>query len=133
MSHCLIDSWKLLKKIHDATDVTIRNQKDSIKNIKTQLRKLTKLVNERLPSKNRNPKPQPHVMAMTTEEETISEPLVILNKESKQPDSQPKEAKIEEERQYGAQDAQHEQLPLMSWDQNNSFVKLYQPTLPYPS
>lgn len=54
---------------HDAIDVTTRNQHASIRNIETQLGQLTKLVNERLPLKNPNKKPQPHVMGITTEEE----------------------------------------------------------------
>lgn len=45
------------EKLRDATDIKVRNQQASIKNIETQLGKLTKLVNEWLPSKNPNPKP----------------------------------------------------------------------------
>lgn len=63
----------------DGTDAIIRNHQASIKNIETKIRKLTKLMNERLPYKNPDPKPQRHVMSITTKEDTIFEPLVILN------------------------------------------------------
>lgn len=57
-----------------------------ISKIETQLGQFTKIVNERLLLKNPNPIPQPHVMVLYTKEDTISEPLVILNEATKYPD-----------------------------------------------
>ena len=46
------------KKRHDAIDSSVKNHQASIKNIETQLGQLTTLVNERLPPKNPNQRPQ---------------------------------------------------------------------------
>lgn len=64
------------EKKHDTTDANVRNHQASIKIMETQLRQLTTLVNERLPLKNQDPKPQPHVMAIYTEKEVHSEQIM---------------------------------------------------------
>lgn len=63
------------EKWHDATDVTIRNQQASIKNIEAQLGQLTTLVYKWLPPKNLDPKPQCHVLAIFTEDKEKTAPL----------------------------------------------------------
>lgn len=46
----------IYQKGHDAIDSTIRNQQATIKNMKTQLGQMNRLVNDRLPLKNPEPK-----------------------------------------------------------------------------
>ena len=89
------------KKRHDETDATIRDQhvlmrdqqaflrnhQSSIQNIEAQLGQLTTLVNERLSPQIPDKKPQPHVMAMDTKDDTNFEFLEALEEETKQPES----------------------------------------------
>lgn len=67
----------IFEKRHDVVDATIRNQQDAIKNTKTQLGPLTKIVNEWLPPKTPDQNPQSHVMAIFNEKEADSESLLI--------------------------------------------------------
>lgn len=67
------------EKRYGMNDATIRNQHVAISNIENQLDQLTNLINNRLPLKNPNPKPKPHVMAIFAKEDTIFETLLILN------------------------------------------------------
>ena len=55
------------EKCQDVADATMKNHQAPIKNIEAQLRQLTTSVYKRLPPKNPDNKPQPHVMAITTE------------------------------------------------------------------
>ena len=106
----LTRSMEASEKHHDENDALIRDQQAlmrdqqallrnhqaSIKNIEAQLSQLTTLVNERLPPPIPDNKPPPHVMAITTEEDTTSEFLEALEEETKQSESQPKRMKIED-------------------------------------
>lgn len=86
------------QKSHDAIDVTIRNQQPSIHNIKTRLGKLTKFVNKRLPPKISDQKTQPHVLVISTEEDTIFEFLEAKDEDIKQPELMPNRIRIEEKK-----------------------------------
>lgn len=86
------------QKSHDAIDVTIRNQQPSIHNIKTRLGKLTKFVNKRLPPKISDQKTQPHVMVISTEDDTIFEFLEAIDEDIKHPELMPKRIRIEEKK-----------------------------------
>ena len=83
------------EKRHDATDSAImeqqtfmKNQQASIHNLEVQLGQLATLVHEKLSPKNPEVKAQSHVMAIDTEEDTISEFLEALEEEPQHPKNQ---------------------------------------------
>lgn len=86
--------WKPLKKRNDTTKANVRNHQASINNIETQLGQLTKLVNERLPPRNPDPKSKPHVMPIYTEKK-----LMIHDKATKKPNSYLEEEKPEAQKE----------------------------------
>ena len=74
----------------------LRNHQASFQNIEAQLGKLTTLVNERLSPQVLDKKPQPHVMAIETEEDTIAEFLEALEKEPIQLEPWQKKSEVKE-------------------------------------
>lgn len=95
LSQYFIGLSKPQKKRHAAIDDNVRNHQASIKNIETQLGKLTTPVNERLPPRNQDQKSQHHVTEIYTEEEVHSEPFMIHETTTKKPDSYMEEEKPE--------------------------------------
>lgn len=115
----------------------MRNHQASIKNIEAQLGQLTTLVNEQLPPKIPDNKPQPHVVAISTEEDTIYEFVEALDEDTKQPDPQPKRKKINEKDESDVQVSRRGDYMFTSWvgsgQKNSSFVQPYLPPLPFTS
>lgn len=87
------------EKRHNENNATLRNQKESVSNIETQVGKLSKVVQECLIASNFDPKRQPHMMAKSTDEENIFDPMIILEATIEQPDRQPK--KLDEKKEIG--------------------------------
>lgn len=84
--------------MHDAIDANVRNHQAYIKNIETQLGKLTTIVNERLPPRNQDQKSQPHVMEIYTEEDVYSGSFMTQEAATMQPNFCLEEEKPEEKR-----------------------------------
>lgn len=85
----LYEAWE---KRNNATDITLRNQHESILNIETQIGQLSWFFQQRLsrtlPSNTKtNPKVQ--VLATSNEEEGKHDPLVLLETTEENPDKQP--------------------------------------------
>ena len=106
------------EKCHNTVDATMRNHQASIKNIEAQLGQIIILVNEWLPPKNPDNKPQPHVMPITTKEDTIFNFLVAFEEETKQPKSQPKRTKIKKKIVVETPSSRCKDSILTTWSQS---------------
>ncbi|XP_023741787.1 uncharacterized protein LOC111889862 [Lactuca sativa] len=136
-----IDEQRTLIKNHHAMMIEqqtlIKNQQASINNLEIELGQLTILVHEKMSPKIPEKKIQSHVMAIGTEEETISEFLEALEVEQKQPDPKSKKPKLENHNTAELTNSRRKPYKLTTWarhEQKNSvFVSAYQPTFPFPS
>ncbi|XP_023730241.1 uncharacterized protein LOC111877974 [Lactuca sativa] len=136
-----INEQRTLVKNHHALMVEqqalIKNQQASINNLEVQLGQLATLVHEKLSPKNPETKTQSHVMAIDTEEDTISKFLEALGEEPQQPDPKPKKPKFESEEVVETPTLRRGTCLATTWPLSEQKVPepvpVYQPPLPFPS